>query len=77
MVALTTLLTKSPGSHGDSGLPRSGQCLDGDRLYARHRHSPAAHELWRLGNGFCFFGFGPGDERPYAAVRQLTRLIFQ
>jgi hypothetical protein len=57
--------------HRNFGLPRPGERLDGDRLYARHRHSVATDELWRIVYRFCFFGFGPGDERPNAAFRQL------
>ena len=60
------------GSHGDPGIPRSGQRLDGDRIYASHWHSPAADELRWIGDRFCFFGFGLGDERPHAAFRQLS-----
>ena len=32
----------------------------------------AADELWRIGHSFCVYGFGPGDERPHAAFRQLS-----
>ena len=32
----------------------------------------AADELRRIGHRVCFFGFGPGDERPHAAIRQLS-----
>ena len=60
------------GSHGDSGFPRSGERFDGDRIYAGHRHSAAADELWRVVDRVCIFGFGFGDERPHAAVRQLS-----
>ena len=38
-------------------------------------HSAAVDELWRFGYRVCVFGFGPGDERPHAALRQLSPRI--
>ncbi len=46
--------------------------VHGDRICAGDRYSSAADELRRIGNRFCIFGFGTGDECPHAAIRQLS-----
>ena len=61
------------GSNSHSGLPRSGERLNGDWLHAGYRHPVASYELWRIVDRFCIFGFRFGDERPYAPFRELKQ----
>ncbi len=54
------------------GFPRAGERGHGHWLHAGDRHSAAADELRRFGHVIRVFGAGLGDERPLAAIRQLS-----